>query len=259
MEIRVLASGSKGNILSLISGNSHLLIDVGISYTRINKKLKEHNLSPSSVNSIIITHEHRDHMSGLRVFLNRNPGVKVYLTKGTMDGLDKDTRAVITNFEFITSEVTFEIDNLSIYPMLISHDANEPIGLVIKTKDKKAVFVTDTGYIHKDYFPIISNADFYYLESNHDEIMLMETWKRPHHLKMRILSERGHLSNNEATRVLNDVIQTKKAVWAVAHISEDCNTHEKIEMAIVKNFDNPLKVRVVYTSQEMTEAIKIWK
>lgn len=257
MEIRILASGSKGNAISLISGDSHLLIDVGISYSRIKKALEEQNIDVESVTDIILTHEHRDHMNGLRVFLNRHHQVKTHLTRGTMDGLDSKTTNSVLNYSFVTPGEKFTIDSFEIYPILISHDANEPIGLIIYKEGKKAVFITDTGYIHKDYFPLIMDADFYYVESNHDEVMLMETYKRPHNLKMRILGERGHLSNNEAARVLNQVIVNKKPTWAVAHISEDCNTQEKIEMAIIKHFSNPFKAKVVYTSQEANEVIKI--
>lgn len=260
MEIRILASGSKGNSISLISGNSHLLIDAGISYNRIKTRLQEQNISVDSITDIIITHEHRDHASGLRVFLNRHPSTNVHLTKGTMDGLDVATIESINNYNFITPEQIFKIDEFEIFPILLSHDANEPIGLIIYKDGKKLVFITDTGYVHKDYFPIIMDADFYYLESNHDEVMLMETYKRPHSLKMRILGERGHLSNNEAARILNEVITDgNRATWAVAHISEDCNTQEKIELAIVKHFNNPFKAKVIYTSQESNEVIKIWK
>lgn len=257
MEIRVLASGSKGNIISLISGDSHLLIDVGISYTKIKQKFNEYNINLSSVQNIILTHEHKDHTTGLRVFLNNHQHVQTYLTKGTMDGLDKLSKDSLKKYTHIIPENSFQIDDFTIFPLLVSHDANEPIGLVVSSNGKKAVFITDTGYFHHDYLEMIKGADFYYFESNHDELMLMQTPKRPHHLKMRILSERGHLSNNEATRVLNQVITDKPAIWAVAHISEDCNTIEKIEMAVVKNFDNPLKVKLVYTSQDSTEVIKI--
>ncbi|MGI6781247.1 MAG: MBL fold metallo-hydrolase [Acholeplasmataceae bacterium] len=257
MEIRILASGSKGNVISLISNGNHLLIDIGISFTKVKKKFEEYKLDLKSIDGIVLTHEHKDHSSGLRVFLSNHFDTKVYLTKGTMDGLDKDTKSSLENYIFIEPEVSFQIKSFKIYPILTSHDANEPIGLVITANDKKAVFITDTGYIHKDYFEVIQDADFYYLEANHDELMLMQTHKRPHHLKMRILSERGHLSNNEATKILNEVIINKRPIWAVAHISEDCNTYEKIEMAVVKNFDDPFKAKLVYTSQESSEVIKI--
>lgn len=259
MEIRVLASGSKGNIVSLISGKSHLLIDIGISYTRTKKKFEEYKVDMESICAIILTHEHKDHSNGLRVFLKNHPNVVTYLTRGTMDGLDKETKEALENYIFIEPEKSFTINNLEIYPILISHDANEPIGVIAENNGKKAVFITDTGYVHKDYFNVIKDADFYYLEANHDELMLMQTHKRPHHLKMRILGERGHLSNNEATKLLNEVISKKRPIWAVAHISEDCNTEEKIEVACVKNFDDPFKVKLVYTSQESSEVIKIWK
>lgn len=257
MEIRVLASGSKGNIISLITDNKHILIDVGISFTKINKKLTEFNLKVQSVSHVILTHEHSDHTYGLRILSNKHKKFKLFLTRGTMDGINLETKKSINDYEFIYPEKEFMIDNISIYPILISHDANEPIGLVIKSNGKKAVFISDTGYIHKDYFDIISDADFYYLEANHDEIMLMQSRNRPHATKMRILGERGHLSNNDATRILNEVIKLKRPVWAIAHISEDCNSVEKIEQAIVKNFSNPFKTKVIYTSQESTEVIKV--
>ena len=103
---------------------------------------------------------------------------------------------------------------------------------------------------------MIKDADFYYLEANHDELMLMQTHKRPHHLKMRILGERGHLSNNEATKLLNEVI-SKNVLFGRLRIYLKTVTLKKIEVACVKNFDDPFKVKLVYTSQESSEVIKI--
>lgn len=259
MEIRILASGSKGNIISIVTENHHFLVDVGISYLQTRKKLKSYGLTVESVEAIILTHEHSDHTKGLRVFLKNNPGTKIYLTRGTMEGLDEETKEFVTNYEFIKADTEFSLLGVNIMPLETSHDAKESVGLVIRKGDKKAVFISDTGYIPRAYFEIISDADFYYLEANHDEVMLIESRKRPFHLKQRILSERGHLSNNDATIILNEIIKTKRPVWAVAHISEDCNAISEIEKAIVKNMDNPYKLEPVYTSQEALEVIKIWK
>ncbi len=152
----------------------------------------------------------------------------------------------------------FEYGDLTIMPFSLSHDAAEPISYVFNSNNKKVVFLTDTGYVDHNYFDLLQNADLYILESNHDPEMLMNS-RRPFHLKRRIVSELGHLGNNEAAWLINEFIKerTTNVVWAVAHISEDCNSIYKIEESIVKIVNDPTKIEVVYTSQATNERIKL--
>lgn len=255
MEILILASGSKGNAISITNQNRHILVDVGISYQSLKNKLLIENINIDEIDSILITHEHYDHIRGLKQFLKQHPYVKIYLTKGTYDVIPNDIKKLITKYEFIKDLNNFEINNLTITPYMLSHDASEPVGFVINNETKKMVIATDTGYIDESYFDLLKNADLYILESNHCPKILMDS-RRPFHLKKRIIGEKGHLSNDEASWLINEFIKEKdEVIWAVAHISEECNTQLSIEKSIVKILDDPTKIILKMTSQETTEKI----
>ncbi len=258
MKVDILASGSKGNLIALRTTNYNILIDVGLSYRKIVEKLSEIDLTLEKIDFLFLTHEHSDHTKGLKLIIEKHPKIKIFLTKGTLDGLNDEIKDLIKNFEFVKADQNYNVKDITFYPMMMSHDAYEPVGYIFYIDDKKIVLVTDTGYLHESYYDLIRNANLYILESNHDEHMLMHSPRRTHSLKMRILSEKGHLSNDQAAKIVNKVVDKNHfAIWALHHISEDCNKIEKIEKAIVKNLDNPFKINLVYTSQESSETIEI--
>lgn len=255
LEVFVLASGSRGNMTYLKVGHIRLLIDVGISYRRMRLKMASYDESLEDINALLITHEHQDHTMGLKMLLKYCQIGMIYLTQGTYDGLKPDVKALINNYQIIQADYPFLIEDIQVTPLMISHDANEPVAYVLE-RDKKIVILNDTGYVDESYYPLLTDADVYILEANHQPAMLMNS-PRPFMLKKRILSERGHLSNEDAAWLMNAFIKTKKAVWIVSHISEDCNTQLAIEEAIVSAFDDPTKVTIYYASKEGLPKIAI--
>lgn len=248
MNIYILASGSKGNSIIIEDNNNYLAIDLGISFKKYIEKLEELGIDPNNIKDYIITHEHQDHTKGLKGLIKRCEGNNFYLTKGTNRILKKDNME-LTNITYLKYDEPVKILNYEVFPLEISHDAAEPIGLIIKTEDKKIAIITDSGYIPNIYDEKLKNLDAYLFEANHDIPMLMKS-PRPHQLKTRIISESGHMSNDYITEKLDRLIDDK-SIWVVCHISEDCNTVDKIEEAIVKNFSNPFKLKEIhYTSQE---------
>jgi len=248
MEIFVLASGSKGNIAYLKVGHVKLFIDAGISYQKIKQKMEAYQENLFDVKSLLITHEHHDHIVGLKMLLKYGAIEHVYVTKGTLNSLPTDLVAAFPETHVIEADHPFFVDHLEVVPFMLSHDASEPVGFVIKSEDHKAVFLTDTGYVDESYHPLLSDADFYLLEANHNPFTLFQS-KRPFLLKKRIVGEKGHLSNEDAARLMNKLVH-QKSIWVVAHISEDCNCIDDIDEAIVKAFDDPTKIDVYYASQE---------
>lgn len=258
MEVNILASGSKGNSLIIKKNKTKLLVDIGISYQSLNNKLNEINISIYNIKYLLITHEHSDHIKGLKRLIIKHPNISVFLTKGTYDSLDFDIKQILINYTIIKSEDNFLIEKFNIKSFILSHDAKEPVGYVINKNNKKIVIATDTGYIDKKYFDLLKNANLYILESNHEPELLMNS-RRPYYLKQRILGDTGHLSNQEAAWLINQFIQDiDKTIWAISHISEDCNTNYFIEKAIVDNLEDPTKLEIVYTSQETAGKIKLW-
>lgn len=256
MEIYVLASGSKGNMTYLKIGKNKVFVDAGISYLKVKKKMDAYGEEISDVHSLLITHEHSDHVSGLRMLLKRGNIKDVYLTKGTYNSLATDVIALFKQTIFIEADKSFLVHKIDVTPFMLSHDASEPVGFVIKNGVKKIVFLTDSGYVDQSYFDLLSDADLYVLEANHHPTKLMKS-PRPFMLKRRILGERGHLSNDDAAWLMNRLVKKKRSKWIVAHISEDCNSHLDIEESIVQFFDDPTKIEIFYASQEGLPVIKI--
>ena len=248
LEVFILASGSKGNMTYLKVGHIRLCIDVGISYRRMRLKMESYDESLESIDALLLTHEHQDHTMGLKMLLKHHQIKHIYLTQGTYNGLKDDVKALIQNYTIIQADQPFMIENIKVTPFMTSHDANEPVAYVIQ-QDKKVVILNDTGYVDQSYYDLLTDADLYVLEANHHPAMLMNS-PRPFLLKKRILSERGHLSNEDAAWLMNTFVKTKKAKWIISHISEDCNTILAIEEAIVQAFDDPTKVDIYYASKE---------
>ena len=249
MEVFVLASGSKGNMTYLKVGHIRLFLDCGISYQKIKKKMQDYEENIYDVKTLLITHEHGDHTAGLKVMIKQGFLEDIYLTKGTYQALLHVLNDYKGNIHIIEVDKYFQVDALKAFPFLLSHDAKEPVGFMIEGFDKKMVLLTDSGYLDESYYDVLSDADLYILEANHNPFTLFQS-PRPFLLKKRIAGEKGHLSNEDAAYAMNKLIRNKVSKWVVAHISEDCNSVEDIDMAIVKVFDDPTKVEVYYATQE---------
>jgi len=256
MEVFILASGSKGNMAYLKVGDIKLFLDAGISYQKVKNKMQAYDENLYDVKSLLITHEHHDHVMGLKMLLKQGALEDIYLTQGTYDALPVD---VVNQFErthIIKADEPFEVGEIHVSPFMLSHDAAEPVGYVLEHEDKKLVVLTDSGYVDQSYHDLLKNADLYLLEANHHPTKLMQS-PRPFLLKKRILGERGHLSNDDAAWLMNLFVKEKPSKWVIAHISEDCNTILDIEESIVKNFDDPTKIEVFYATQEGLPGIKL--
>lgn len=257
MEIYVLASGSKGNLTYIKTDKLSFFIDAGIVYSKIVKKMEEYGENIDNIDALFLTHEHTDHTAGLKRLLSKDIIKDIFLTQGTFEALSKEVTDMFPKTHIIKADQKFQYKSLDILPIMISHDANEPVGYIFHSDNKKVVIITDTGYVDDSYHEALKDANLYLLESNHHPEKLLKS-KRPYILKQRILGITGHLSNDDATYLLNKLIhKDSKSIWVAGHISEDCNSVYDIEKSIVDNFDNPLKIEVHYSSQESLPVIKI--
>ena len=231
MRAIVLGSGSKGNSTLLIGKNKKILIDVGFSYPKMKELLNNYDVNPQDIDAIIVTHTHKDHIIGLSSFLKKNM-TPVYTNTLMYDELIKnvDTDNIIVNDE------DFDIDEFKIEVIHTSHDAVGSVGFVVDDDNASLVYVTDTGYINNAYLKKMVNKSVYIFESNHDINMLM-TGPYPYILKQRVVSDRGHLSNEQSGNYLKELIgdNTKKIV--LAHLSEVNNTPD-IALKTVKTILN---------------------
>lgn len=254
MRIQVIASGSKGNCTFLESNNTRILIDAGINYNRIKKTLENIDVNPNTIDGIIITHTHSDHIGGLASVVK-----KISSPVFIKEELYKDIKKIIPEDNIVVVEEKFTINDFDIEVINASHDV-PAFGFIINDGKKKILYLTDTGYINRRYYPLIKDLDLYIIESNHDEKMLMEG-PYPYILKQRVISDKGHLSNRYTGKCLNKSIGDKTKYIILAHLSENNNTPElayeqiKDELKDNEYFDES-KI-IIAKQHEETEMVEI--
>lgn len=206
-----IASGSKGNATLVVSNNTVILIDMGITLTRLTEGLNEIGLTLEDIDAAFFTHDHADHISGLR-FLS--PKI-CYALEGTLPSL--------ANVLEVNKPI--RIKGFMITPIRTSHDATNPCGYVLEDENEKFVYMTDTGVFVDGCLSLAKNPDYLILESNHDIKMLLKT-NRTYELKQRIMSDVGHLCNEDSAVASLQIIGDKTKEIYLAHLSEEANTPE---------------------------------
>lgn len=229
MKVIVLSSGSKGNTTFIETENAKILIDCGNTCKYICEKLESINVNPKDIDAILITHTHVDHINGLKVFLHKF-NTKVYLTQKMQTELK-----YVDNY-CIINENNFTINDMQIDIIKTSHDASDSQGFIITNNNKSAVYITDTGYINIKYHEKLKNRELYIFESNHD-IEMLNSSKYPFHLRKRILSDKGHLSNYDSAKYLSDFIGNNTKYILLAHLSEENNTYELAYETLLERLD----------------------
>lgn len=253
MKVCVLSSGSKGNCTYVETKKHKILIDIGTSCLYIENALKSINVEPQEIDVILITHAHVDHVAGLKVFSKKyNP--KVYLTPLILEEIN----LVLDNIYYIEDKL--ELDDINIYAIKTSHDTKDSNAYIIEEGKSSLVNITDTGYINEKYFKILSNRSIYVFETNHDTEMLMNNPHYPHHIKNRIMGDKGHLSNKDSAYYLSQFIgnDTKKVI--LAHLSEQNNKKELALTALQNTLQKRNKVfnNIVIAEQNIkTELFQI--
>lgn len=222
-----IASGSSGNCIYAGTEKSHILVDVGISAKRIEKGLFEVGLKPSEIDGICITHEHSDHIKGLGV-LARKYEIPIYGTKGTL----KEIRKTASLGEYpagllnpVLPDVKFAIGDMEVMPFHIDHDAADPVAYRIQSGNKSIAVATDLGHFNQYTIDHLLDLDAVLLESNHD-LRMLETGPYPYYLKRRIMGDFGHLSNENAGRLLTCILNDKMKHVLLGHLSKENNMPE---------------------------------
>jgi phosphoribosyl 1,2-cyclic phosphodiesterase len=223
MEFCVLASGSKGNCTYVTDGETSLLVDIGLSAREIVARLEMAQINPATIQAIIFTHDHVDHYRGAEVFSKKFP-VRLFANEGTASGVDGAFPKAKLAWEIFETASSFDIGRLHIDAFSVPHDASDPVGFIIADGKKKLGIVTDLGQPTPLIINKLSSCDALVLESNHDYDMLMAS-KRPWPLKTRIAGRSGHLSNVQATELLQQILSDRLHLLLLAHLSEECNTH----------------------------------
>jgi phosphoribosyl 1,2-cyclic phosphodiesterase len=231
MHFSVLASGSTGNAIFVSDGEHSLLVDAGLSGKQMESLFQQVDRDMKQLSGILVTHEHSDHIKGLGV-LARKYQLPIYANEKTWKAMEGLIGAIHSDQRFIFNigEVkTF--GSMQVESFGVSHDAAEPMFFVFHQGNKKLTLITDTGYVSDRMKGIIKGSDAFVFESNHDVDML-RMGRYPWSVKRRILSDIGHVSNEDAALALADVIgdQTKRIY--LAHLSQDNNMKEIARMSV---------------------------
>jgi len=234
MKLCLLASGSKGNSVFIESGGTRILVDAGCSGREISHRLESRGIDPSTLDAIFLTHEHADHLSGVGV-LSRKLKIPAFVSHVAANAVAKSfARAEMVEFQ---SGSRFVFRDLQIDPFPITHDACDPVGFLIESSEGKVGVATDLGIATRLVKDKLKGCRALVLESNHDEVMLMDG-PYPWHLKQRIRSRYGHLSNNESVELLQDVMHERLEGLFLAHLSEVNNHPDKARFTTSRFLDS---------------------
>ncbi|WP_078414493.1 MBL fold metallo-hydrolase [Priestia abyssalis] len=233
MHFSVLASGSTGNAIFVSNGEQSLLVDAGLSGKQMEALFQQVDREIKQLSGILVTHEHSDHIKGLGV-LARKYKLPIYANEKTWKAMEGLVGNIASDQRFIfnVGEVK-SFGSLQVESFGVSHDAAEPMFFVFHQGHKKFTVITDTGYVSDRMKGIIKNSDAFVFESNHDVDML-RMGRYPWSVKRRILSDVGHVSNEDAALAMAEVIgdQTKRIY--LAHLSQDNNMKEIARMSVTQ-------------------------
>ncbi|HUT53147.1 MAG TPA: MBL fold metallo-hydrolase [bacterium] len=218
MRLCVLGSGSRGHAVYVEAGETRVLFDAGFTGLELKRRLSSVGVDAAGLSAIVISHEHSDHVAGLRALAKRLP---VYATEGTFSWISN--RFTFNGTEVIRPGEWYAIGPLRFLPVSVSHDAEEPVGFVIQDGDCRAAVVTDLGVVTKSVQHLLHDLDLAVIESNHDPRMLIEG-PYPWDLKQRIKGRLGHLSNPQAAELIASISHPGLRHVMVAHLSETNNT-----------------------------------
>nr|WP_317364626.1 MBL fold metallo-hydrolase [uncultured Blautia sp.] len=245
MRLCSIASGSSGNCIYVGSECAHVLVDIGISGKKMETGLNSLELTGRDIDGILITHEHSDHIKGLGVIARRY-GIPIYATGGTVDAmvrsgsLGKIPEGI---FHEIREDEPFLIKDLKVKPFTISHDASQPVGYRLECGAHSVGIATDLGKYNDYIIENLQDLDALLLEANHD-IRMLQVGKYPYYLKQRILGDRGHLSNENAGRLLCRLLHDNMKAVFLGHLSRENNYEELAYETVCSEVtlgDNPYK------------------
>ena len=224
IKVCVLASGSKGNCTFITDGVTRLLIDAGLSCKRIESLLQSIGESLKNINAILVTHEHTDHIMGLRT-IDSKYQTPILCNLKTATCIDVRLHINSARWYKNNFDAGFKVGNFEIHPFRVAHDAVCPVGYVLKAEDKRISYVTDLGYVTQGVYDTVKGSQFVIIESNHD-LKMLASGSYPIDLQARIKGPSGHLSNVQSAEISVALAQAGAKYLILAHLSEENNTPE---------------------------------
>lgn len=218
-----LASGSKGNCLYVGSPTTRVLIDAGLSTSALCERLAEIQIDPQTIEAILITHDHSDHIKGLFPFVEKWR-IPIFSNAETAKGI-VSAFGMRPRFKIFTTGESFQFGDLVVHPFSVPHDTLDPVAFTIQIGSVKLGICADLGHVTSLVRKHLENCDYLYLEANHQPSMVHAS-SRPALLKQRILGRQGHLSNAECAALLASIHHPDLKHVYLAHLSSECNAEE---------------------------------
>ncbi|WP_121610443.1 MBL fold metallo-hydrolase [Mesobacillus foraminis] len=237
LHFSVLASGSTGNAIYVETEDQSFLVDAGLSGKQMDALFKEVGREMKNLSGILVTHEHSDHIKGIGI-VARKYKLPIYANDKTWKAMDGLIGEVPVDQKF-----TFEMETVKSFGSLdiesfgVSHDAAEPMFYVFHHEGKKLVLITDTGYVSDRMKGVITNADAYVFESNHD-VQMLRMGRYPWNIKRRILGDYGHVSNEDAAIAMSEVAGDNTKSIYLAHLSLDNNMKDLARMSVSQTLES---------------------
>ncbi len=220
--ICTIASSSKGNCSFITDGETNILIDCGIKINELERFCLTNDIKLSEINAVVITHEHIDHICGLKS-LSKKIQPKIYCHEFVSKHINERLNI---NLEYDNVDMNgFRIGNIDVLPFRTSHDAIFPLGFTFVEGDKRVSIATDLGVVNESIVENLENSNMAIIEANHDRQMLIQG-VYPTMLKRRVIGEMGHLSNDDSARLISHLAEHKLRKVILAHLSENNNLPE---------------------------------
>lgn len=221
MRVRAFASGSKGNSLTIRSGATTVLVDLGLACADLLRRMKACAFDPATVSAILFTHDHDDHCHGLGTYHKKFPAVRLFANDGTAEAIMRKT-GVDEGWSIFETASAFDIGDLHVSAFSVPHDAADPVGYLFEDGRTSLFVATDFGTVTAPIRAAFAAARFAILESNHDPELLQKS-DRPWITKTRIAGRSGHLTNEAAADLLRATNPLDLKTILLAHLSEECN------------------------------------
>lgn len=237
MRFSVLASGSTGNAVYIENDEHAFLVDAGLTGKKMDQLFAKIDRESKNLSGILVTHEHSDHIKGIGV-LARKYKVPIFANEKTWHAMDKLVGEIPTEQRFqFDMETVKSFGSLDIESFAVSHDAVDPMFYTFHENGRKLVVITDTGYVSDRMKGIIRGADSYVFESNHD-IGMLQMGRYPWSIKRRILSDVGHVSNEDAAVAMSEVVFEKPTRIYLSHLSKDNNMKDLARMSVTQTLES---------------------
>jgi phosphoribosyl 1,2-cyclic phosphodiesterase len=249
VRLTILGSGSAGNCAYVETDETRLLIDAGFSLRQIRQRLASIGRAPENLTGILITHEHSDHVQSLPL-LSEKLRIPVYCNRPTQEAIEYQLQTRLVCHLFATGG-SFEVGDITVETFMVPHDAQDPVGYLLRTSAGNLGFLTDLGHTTRLVLERVRPAHALVLEANHDVQMLQDCPRRPWSLKQRILGRHGHLSNEAAADAAEQIMSADLRHLYLGHISRECNRPELAHRVVNQRLQQigATHVRLELTSQ----------